>query len=226
MNRLSHLFIRVAVLGTSVVGLVYVAARPADARTCVDPQRGVLRSCPRSDDGYDPPTATTVQHVTDNSDRALQWVLLAAAVFGALAIVAVGADLLARRRWRQPLLDAALESSDPNELPRAAGLLGDRLAQQRHDGAAEHAYRAAIDVGDEYWSPIAQVALADLLRERGEHSEAQALLEAAIDSGHPRVVPAAQVGLDQLRTGRYPTDAAGIVPKAYETLGDARPAHR
>jgi hypothetical protein len=86
-------------------------------------------------------------------------VLLAAAVFAALAIVAAVADLLTRRRWRQSPLETALASSDPGELPRAAGLLGDLFAQQDRGGAAEYAYRAAIDVGDEYWSPIAQVAL-------------------------------------------------------------------
>ena len=219
MKRLSHLFIRLAVLATTVVGLVYATAGQAAARTCVEPRTASLRSCPRSNDGYDPPTTTPVQQVTDNSDPTLQWVLFAAAVFGALAIVAVVADIVGRRRWQQPPLKTALESSDPNELPRAAGLLGDLLVQQRHNGAAEHAYRAAIDVDDEEWSPLAQVALADLLRNRGEHSEAQDLLEAAIDSGHPRAVPAAQVSLDQLRTGQSHTDAAGALPDAYETLG-------
>ena len=218
MSRLSHLFVRLAALATTVMGFELATVGRATARTCVDPQTGSLRFCPRSDGGYDGSIPPPVQQVTDNSNRSLQWVLFAAAVFGALAIVAVVADLLTRHRWRQPPLEAALQSSDPDELPRAAGLLGDLLAQQRHDGAAEHAYRAAIDVGDEYWSPLAQVALADLLRERGKRSEAQALLEAVIDSGHPRAVPAAQVSLDQLRTGRYLADSVGTVPNAYETL--------
>jgi len=215
------MLVRVAALASTVVGLVLAAAGQATARTCVDPQTGSLRFCHKSDDGYDGP-GTTVQQVTDLADRTLQWVLFAAAVFGALAIVAVVADLLARRRWRQPPLATALAASDPDELPRAAGLLGERFAQQDHAGAAEHAYRAAIDVGDEYWSPIAQVALADLLSDRGERAEAQSLLEAAIASGHPRAVPAAQTSLDQLRTDHSYADASSILTQPYETLGSTR----
>ena len=219
MNRASHLFLRLAALATTVVGLVYAMAGQATARTCVDPQTGSLRLCPRSGNGYDKSIPTPVQQVTDNSDRTLQWVLIAATVLGALAIVAVAADLVARRRWRRPPLDAALETSDPDELPRAAGLLGDRFAQQDHPGPAEHVYRAAIDVGDEYWSPIAQVALANLLSERGERAEAQTLLESAIASGHSRAVPAAQTSLDHLRTCNSHTKAASTLTQPYETLG-------
>lgn len=219
MNRTSHPLIRLAVLATAVPGIMVAIGGPASARTCVNPQTGSLWSCPRSDNGYGGSIPAPVEQVSDNSDRTLQWVVFAAAVFSALAIVAVVADLLTRRRWRQPPLETALASSEDDELPRAAGLLGDRFAQQDRTGAAEHAYRAAIDVGDDYWSPIAQVALADLLRDRGKRAEAQELLEAALGSGHPRAVPAAQSSLVQLRNGeRRGNTAAGTASQTFETL--------
>jgi hypothetical protein len=213
MNRTFHPLIRLTVLATAVVGLVLFTAGRA---TAVYPHSGT-GSAPGS--VYQPPIPAPVQPVADSSDRTFQWVLFAAAVLGALAIVAVVADVLVRRRWRRPPLETALESSDPDELPRAAGLLGDRLVQQRHTDAAEHAYRAAIDVDDAYWSPIAQVALAGLLSDRGEHAEAQALLEAAIASGQPRAVEVALASLDRIRTRKSHTEAAGSLPRAYETLG-------
>jgi hypothetical protein len=214
MNRRSHLFIRLAAVATTVVSLVLVTVGRATAlRPPAD-----TGSAPGS--GYEMLIPPPVQpNVTDNSDRTVQWALLAAAVLGALAIVAIVTEVLRRRRWRQPPLETALESSEPDELPRAAGLLGNLLAQQSHTVAAEHAYRAAIDVGDEYWSPIAQVALADLLSDRGKRAEAQALLEAVIASGHPRAVPAAQTSLHQLWTDKSSLDTASRPTNAYETLG-------
>lgn len=218
-NRTSHLFVRLAVLATSVVGLVLVTAGQATARICIDPSDGSTVPCPTTSSRYDGPTAPPARPVIDNSDWTLQWVLLAAAVLSALTIVAVVADVLSRRRWRQPPLETALASTD---LPRAAGLLGDLFVQQSQAGAAAHAFRAAIDAGDQYWSPIAQVALAQLLSDRGHRAEAQDLLEAAINSGHPRAVPAAQTSLDQLSTGNSHTAAAHRLPKIYETLDDTR----
>ena len=211
MNRAGQLSIRLAMLATAVVGLGLGTTGRATAATCVVPSNGSRVPCPtKLGARWDGPTMAPAQQMTDNSDRTLQWVLLAAAVLGALAILAVASDVLARRRWRQPPLETAL-ASDPQELPRVAGLLGECFAQQDRTDAAEHAYRAAIDAGDERWSPVAQVALADLLSDRGERSEAKSLLESAITSGHPRAVPAAQAGLDQLRTGNSPTPE-------YETL--------
>lgn len=226
MNRRSHLFSRLAVVGASVVGLLLITAGQATARVCVYPQARSPRLCPGSGDGYDASRTTPVQQVTSNSDRTLQWVLFAAAVLSALAIVAVVADVLVRRRWRQPPLDLALAASDPDELPRAAGLLGDRFVQQGRADAAEHAYRAAVDAGDEYWSPIAQVALAEVLSDRGKQTEAQALLEAAIASGQSRTASLAQAALSELSTGG-PTHG-GISPKlgAYETIIDPASARR
>lgn len=222
MNRTSHPLIRLGVLATTVVGMMLASGGRATARTCVDQQTGGLQFCPRSGDGYDGSATIPVptEQVSDNSNQTLQWVLFAVAVLSALAIVAVVADLLARRRWHQPPLDAALETSDADELPRAAGLLGDRFAQQDCAEAAEHAYRAAIDVDDEQWSPLAQVALADLLHDRGKDIEAQALLEAALGSGHPRAVPAAQNSLIQLQAGQPNGNAAaGPLPRNFERLG-------
>lgn len=157
-------------------------------------------------------------------DGSLEYAQIALGGLAGATIAAAAARTLVRRR-RQPRLEAALASNDPDELPRAAGLLGDRFAQQDRASAAEHAYRAAIDVGDPYWSPIAQVALADLLSDRGELAEAQALLEAAIVSGHPRAVPAAQTSLVELRTGTGSQDDVGPM-LSYETLGDAASARR
>ena len=227
MNRTSHLFVRLAVLATTVVGLVLVTSGQATARTCVVPSDASLTPCPiRSGDRYAGSSVMPVQQASDNSDRTLHWVLFAAAVLGALAIVAVVADLLARRRWRQPSLEAALAASDPEQLPRAAGLLGERFIEQDRTDAATHAFRAAIDADDQDWSPIAQVALADLLGERGDRTEAQDLLEAAIASGHPRAVPAAQASLDQLWTGDAHATATDTLTKVYETVTNAGPANR
>jgi len=216
MNRTSHLFVRLAVPATAVAGVVLAKAGQATAATCVVPSDARRIPCPTgTGDRHAGFTSAPVQQVTDNSDRTLQWVVFAAAVLGALAILAVVTDILTRRRWRQLPLDTALAASDPGELPRAAGLLGDRFAEQDRTDAAEHAYRAAVDAGDERWSPIAQIALADLLSNRGDRGEAQSLLEAAVTSGHPRAVPVARAGLDQLRTGR-PTGGSG--PRDYEIL--------
>jgi hypothetical protein len=218
MNRTSHLFIRLAVLATTVGGLVLVAAGPAAAM--IPPPDPAGSS---SDDGR---SLAPVQPVTDHSNWTLQWLLLAAAVFGALAVVAVVAGALGQRRWRRPPLEAALASTDPDELPRAAGLLGDRFVQQNRAGAAEHAYRAAIEVEDQYWSPIARVALAQLLSDQGHRIEAQALLETAIASGNPRTSAAAQAALHELSTGHAAPAVIGRSLIAYETLSDPASAHR
>jgi tetratricopeptide (TPR) repeat protein len=220
MNRTSHLFIRLAGLAAAVLSLTVVAAGPAAAQHPWRQTGGAPGS------GYEAPIPAPAQSVTDNSDRTLQWVLFAAAVVAGLAVVAIVADVFGRRRWRRPPLKAALESSLPDELPRAAGLLGDLFVQQHRIAAAEHAYRAAIDGGDAYLSPIAQVALAQLLSDRGERTEAQALLEAAIASGHARAVPAAQAGLSQLSIGEAIHAANGRALDAYEILSDPVSARR
>jgi hypothetical protein len=122
---------------------------------------------------------------------------------GGLAGVVVAAVVVAalnERRRRRPLLEAALATGGPGETSRAAGLLGDSLVRQRQAGAAEHAYRAAIEVGHEYWTPIAQLALARLLSDRGDFEEALVLRRAVVASGHYRAVPVAQAGLGELST--------------------------
>jgi FimV-like protein len=177
---------------------------------------------PSSDEGRIP---APVQQGTDHLDWTLQWVLLAAAVLGLLAIVAVVADVLGRRHWRRSPLDSALASTDSGELPRAAGLLGDLFVQQGHVDAAGHAYRAAIDVGDEYWSPVAQIALAQLFSDRGDREEARPLLEAVVASGHPSTASLAQAALSDLSTGQA-THAGFGSPYAYETLTDPASARR
>jgi hypothetical protein len=208
--------LRLAVLATTIVGMVLVAAGQS-AAMIPPPDPGGSSS----DGGRIP---TPAQPVTDNSDWTLQWVLFAGAVVGALAIVAVVSGALGRRRWPRPPLEAAL--GGPDELPRAAGLLGDLFVQHNRAGAAEHAYRAAIDVGDEYWSPIAQVALAQLMRDRGHREEAQALLETAIASGNPRTASVAQTALSELSTGRATHPAIGRPLEDYETLSGPAAAHR
>jgi hypothetical protein len=135
------------------------------------------------------------------------------------------AGRLAGRRRRQPPLEAALTSGDPDDIPRTAGLLGDLFVQQGQTGAAEHAYRAAIDTDHPYWSSVAQVALAQLLGDRGHGEEAKTLLEDAIASGHPRTASVAQASLSELST--CDKDAAlGPSLDAYETLSDPISAHR
>ncbi len=224
MNATCRRLALLAAVATTAVGVVVGAAGQASARICLDPSTGTSAPCPtRSGHEYAPPDTAPTQSVTDNTGWTLQWMALAAAVLAGLAIVAVLADLLGRRRWRQPPLEAALASSDPDELPRAAGLIGDRFAQHRHTHAAEHAYRAAIDADHEYWTPIAQIALANLLSNRGEHIEAQALLEAVAASDHPRALQAARSSLDELSTGRT---SLGYPPEAYETLDDPASAHQ
>lgn len=151
MKPAGRVLFGVAAVATTVLGVVLGTAGEAVAQICVDPSTGYVVSCPtrsgytiRSQD-TEPP-----QSVSDNSDWTLRWMLFAAAVLAGLAIVGVVADVLVRRRWRQPPLEAALASSDPDEVPRAAGLLGDLFVQQSRTGAAEHAYRAAIDVDHPY----------------------------------------------------------------------------
>ena len=126
---------------------------------------------------------------------------------------------LAGRRRRQLPLEATLASGDPDDIPRAAGLLGELFVQHGQAGAAEHAYRAAIDSDHPYWSPVAQVALAQLLGDRGRGEEAKPLLEDAIASGHPRTASVAQASLSKLSTGDKDS-AVGPSLDAYETLSD------
>ena len=154
-------------------------------------------------------------------DRPPEYVQIALGGLGGLTIAAAVGWTLRGRRRRQPVLEAALAAGGPDEMSRAAGLLGDRLVQHRRNDAAAHAYRAAVDVGHEYWSPIAQVALARLLCDQGDREEAQALLEAVIDSGHPRAVPVAQSGLVRLMTGRSGAKIADLIPDLgrWECLG-------
>src|SRR5262245_8955608 len=97
MARISSL--RLAGLAAAVLSLTIVAAGPAAARH----PPGHTGGAPGS--GYEAPIPAPVQSVTDNSDRTLQWVLFAAAVAAGLAVVAVVADVLGRRRWRQPPLE-------------------------------------------------------------------------------------------------------------------------
>lgn len=136
------------------------------------------------------------------------------------------AGRLAERRRRQAPLEAALSSGDPDDIPRAAGLLGDLFVQQSQSGAAEYAYRAAIDADHPYWTPVAQVALAQLLSDRGDGDEAKTLLEDAIASGHPRTASLAQAGLSELSTGDKGHLAVRHWPDASETLSDSTSAHR
>lgn len=136
------------------------------------------------------------------------------------------AGRLAERRRRQPPLEAALASGDPDDIPRAAGLLGDLFVKQSQSGAAEHAYRAAIDADHPYWTPVAQVALAQLLSDRGDGDEARALLEDAIASGHPRTASLAQASLTELSTGDKGHAAVRPSLDAYETLSDSTSANR
>ena len=136
------------------------------------------------------------------------------------------AGRLAERRRRQPPLEAALASGDPDDIPRAAGLLGDLFVQQSQSGAAEHAYRAAIDADHPYWTPVAQVALAQLLSDRGDGDEARTLLEDAIASGHPRTASLAQASLTELSTGDKGHAAVRPSLDAYETLSDSTSANR
>jgi hypothetical protein len=153
------------------------------------------------------------------NDGSLNYAQLALGGLVGAVMVAAVAGTVGRPRRRQRSLQAALASDVLDELPRVAGLLGELFVQQSRADAAEHAYRAAIDVGNQCWSPIAQLALADLLRDQGERAEAQALLESAIASGHPRAASAAQASLRQLLTGDGNQAAIGPSPEAYETPG-------
>ncbi len=143
-----------------------------------------------------------------------------------LVTAATLAGIPAGRRRRRAPLEAVLASGNPDELPRAAGLLGDLFVQRSDAGAAEHAYRAAIDAAHPHWSPVAQVALAQLLSDRGDRSEAQTLLKAAIASGNARTTRLAQASLDKLLAGDGNQAAIGPSPETYETLGDFIPTRR
>jgi hypothetical protein len=168
-------------------------------------------------DGSDVARTPSFESSPSTESGAPDYAQLALGGLAGVMIAAAAGPLYARRRRRSPL-EAALATSDPDDIPRAAGLLGDLFVQQSHADAAQHAYRAAIDAGHPYWSPVAQVALAKLLTDRGDREEAQTLLEAAIASGHPRTTPKAQAGLDKLLTGEGHNPAMVRSPGAYETL--------
>jgi len=184
---------------------------PANWRRLVDEVTDPL-SAATSDDDEPRPAA---------EDGSLDYAQFA---LGGLAgvIIAAAAGRLTGQRRRSPL-EVALGSGDHDELSRVAGMLGDRFAQQDSVVAAAHAYRAAVEVGDQYWSPIAQVALAQLLSDHGKLDEAQALFEAAIASEHPRAAPMAQAMLGELLTGETLNDADRLLQA--ETLSDSRSAH-
>lgn len=169
--------------------------------------------------------APSLEPNRSTEDDFFDYVQMALGGLAGLAIAAAAGPLVGRR-LRRPSLEAALGSGDAGDAPRAAGLLGDLFVRQSHARAAEHAYRAAIDVDHPYWSPVAQVALAQLLTDRGDREGAQTLLEAVIASGHPRTAPMAQASLDNLLASTCPGSAVAPSPMAYERLGDSTSAGR
>ena len=99
MNRTTRPFTRLAVLATTVLGLVLATASQATAQICVDPSNARPRPCPTTSDRvYHGSSTTPIRQVTDNSTSTLQWVLLAAAVLAAIAIAAVLMRLVQRHR--------------------------------------------------------------------------------------------------------------------------------
>ncbi len=170
------------------------AGHMADLLYSSDSGLDAVRLPPRSPTPAGSPSTiepSTIEPSPDYTEIALGGV-------GGVAIAAAAAGTLRGRRRRQPVLEAALAAGGPDEMSRAAGLLGDRLVEHSRADAAVHAYRAAVDLGHEYWSPIAQVALARLLSEQGDRTQARELMEAVVASGHPRAVPVAEAGLGEL----------------------------
>lgn len=155
-------------------------------------------------------------------DQSPEYAQIALGGLAGMTIAAAVAGTLRGRRRRRPVQEAALAAGGPDEMSRAAGLIGDRLVLHRRTDAAAHAYRAAVDVGHEYWSPIAQVALARLLSDQGDHKQAQVLMQAVVTSGHPRAVPVAQAGLLQLMTSSNGGKVADSTSDQHrwEALGD------
>jgi hypothetical protein len=94
MNRTTHPFTRLAALVTTVATLVLVTAGQASAMRPPDPAPGDPGR------GYDGPSRTSVQLVTDSSISVLQWVLFVAAVTAAL-LVGAGLMHLAHRQRAQ-----------------------------------------------------------------------------------------------------------------------------
>lgn len=168
------------------------AGHMADLLYSSDSGLDAVRLAPRSPTPAGPPTTI---------DPSPDYPAIALGGLGGVAIAAAVAGTLRGRRRRPTVLEAALAAGEPDEMSRAAGLLGDRLVEHSRADAAAHAYRAAVDLGHEYWSPIAQVALARLLSDQGDRIQARKLMEAVVASGHPRAVPVAEAGLGELAFG-------------------------
>src|SRR5262245_33444196 len=90
MNRPPRPFARLALLATTVLGILLVTAGQAAAMYPPDPGGGGRV--------YEAPSPAQIQPVTDNSVSVQQWVLFTAAVLGALAIGAALMHLTQRRR--------------------------------------------------------------------------------------------------------------------------------
>jgi hypothetical protein len=91
MFRKTRPFTRIAVLASTVLGLLFVTAGQA-AAIYPRPEPSGTGSA------YDGPGTAQVQTVTDNSVSAMQWVLFTAAILGAIAIGAALMHLVQRRR--------------------------------------------------------------------------------------------------------------------------------
>ncbi len=111
MDRTTHAIVRLAVLATTVMGLVLVTAGQAAAAYLILPDPG-------GGGTYQGPTP--VQPATDNSAAPLQWVLFVAAVLGALAIGAALTHLAQGRRRAE-----AMETQHGGLQPEPGGIVHD-----------------------------------------------------------------------------------------------------
>ncbi|MFE9771734.1 tetratricopeptide repeat protein [Streptomyces sp. NPDC005931] len=100
------------------------------------------------------------------------------------------------------LLTEVIRSGHPEQVPRAADLLGELLALAGLPTEAEEAYRVAIDSGHREWTWIARINLASLLA-AGEDGTAGAreLLTQVMESDHPEQGPRAADLLGDLLAG-------------------------
>jgi tetratricopeptide (TPR) repeat protein len=100
------------------------------------------------------------------------------------------------------LLTEVMRSGHPEQVPRAADVLGELLARAGLPAEAEEAYQVAIDSGHREWTWLARIDLACLLAAgEGGTTRAGELLKQVMESDHPEQGPRAADLLGDLLAG-------------------------
>jgi len=149
-------------------------------------------------------SAPAPSRATDDRSRVLQ----AAAVRQAESVhlraqASLGGLLVNEGDLKQArmLLDAALDSNNPEVEPLARTNLGALLLRNGEVQAAEEQFKLVVDSGDAGVVPFAQISLGGLLAARDDREGGYALLESVAASGHPDQSPRALCLLGELHLG-------------------------